>query len=81
MKRKTTNKMDSMEDRHIHPDMTVLEVIDRYRNTESIFKKYDEQAGVCICCKALFETVGEVAMKYRLNLEQFLSDLESAISL
>ncbi len=80
MKRKTTNKMDSMEDRHINPDMTVLEVIERYRETEAVFRKYDEQAGVCLCCQALFETLAVVAEKYRLNLEQFLLDLEDAIS-
>ncbi len=68
-----------MKDRRITMDMTVLEVIDRYRNTESVFKKYDEQAGVCICCQSLFETIGEVATKYRLNLDQFLLDLEDAI--
>ncbi|NWG01934.1 MAG: hypothetical protein HXY44_03625 [Syntrophaceae bacterium] len=70
-----------MKDRRITPNMTVLEVIDRYRTTESVFKKYDEQAGVCICCQALFETIGDVATKYRLNLDQFLLDLEDAISL
>lgn len=73
--------MDSRRVQRITPGMTVLEVIDRYRNTESVFKKYDEQAGVCLCCQALFETIGEVAEKYRLNLDQILSDLESAIPL
>jgi len=68
-----------MKDRCITPNMTVLEVIDRYRNTESVFKKYDEQAGICICCQSLFETLREVAKKYRLNLDQFLLDLEDAI--
>lgn len=69
-----------MKDRRIAPNMTVLEVMDRYRNTESVFKKYDEQTGVCICCQSLFETLKDVSEKYRLNLEQILSDLESAIS-
>jgi len=47
-----------MKDRCITPNMTVLEVIDRYRNTESVFKKYDEQAGICICCQSLFKRLG-----------------------
>lgn len=72
--------IDSKRAQRITPGMTVWEVIDRYRNTEFVFKKYDEQAGTCLCCQALFETIGEVAEKYRLNLDQILLDLEAAIS-
>lgn len=72
------SKVDLGKDRRIAPDMTVLDVIHRYRNTEAVFKKYDEKAGVCICCQALFKTIGEVAEKYGLNLGQFLSELEDA---
>jgi len=61
--------------------MTVLEVIDHYRETEAVFKKYDEQAGICICCEALFETISEMAKKYRLNLDKLISDLEEVIPL
>jgi hypothetical protein len=74
------SKFEPGEDQRITPDMTVLDVIDRYRDTEAVFRKYDEQAGVCICCQALFDTIADVAAKYRLNLDQFLSDLEDAIS-
>ena len=66
--------------RHILPEMTVLDVVSRFKGSEAIFRKYDEQAGVCICCQALFETVGDVVAKYRLNLDQLLLDLEDAIS-
>jgi hypothetical protein len=75
------SKVDLKKDPRIAADMTVLDVINRYRETEAVFRKYDEQAGVCICCQALFETIGEVALKYRLNLDQLLSDLEEAILL
>jgi len=71
-------EVDLKNDRRISPEMTVLDVIHRYRDTEAVFKKYDEKAGVCICYQALFKTIGEVAEKYRLNLEQFLSELEDA---
>jgi hypothetical protein len=75
------SEVELWKDRRITPDMTVLDVIDRYRNTEAVFRKYDEQAGVCICCQALFETIGDVAAKYKLELNHFLSDLEDATSL
>jgi hypothetical protein len=75
------SEVDLRKDRRITPDMTILDVIDRYRNTEAVFRKYDEQAGICLCCQALFETIREVAEKYGLNLHHLLSDLEDATRL
>ena len=63
----------------IHPDMTILDVVSRYRQTEIIFKKCDEKAGVCVCCEALFEPLKNVAKKYGLDLGKLLTDLESII--
>ena len=60
-------------------DMTLLDVVSRCRQTEAVFRKYDERAGVCLCCQALFETLGETARKYGLDLRQLLSDLEAEI--
>lgn len=60
--------------------MTVLEIIHRHRQTETVFRKYDEQAGTCICCNALFETLEEVAGKYNLGIEGLLMDLEAVIN-
>jgi hypothetical protein len=79
LKKKSMSKGISKEGLHILPEMTVLDVVSRYKVSEAVFRKYDEQAGVCICCQALFETIAEVASKYRLNLDQFLSDLEEAL--
>lgn len=62
----------------IHPEMTVLDVVSRYRQTEAVFKRYDAQAGECICCQALFESLRDVAEKYHLDLKELLSDLEAA---
>ena len=61
----------------ISSEMTVLEVIHRHRQTETVFKKYDKQAGICICCQALFETLEEVAGKYNLGLKGLLLELEA----
>ena len=58
--------------------MTVLDVISKHRQTEAVFKRYDQQAGECICCQALFESLKKVAVKYGLDLERLLSDLEAA---
>jgi len=58
--------------------MTVLDVVSKYRQTETIFKRYDQKAGECICCQALFETLKDMAARYRLDLERLLSDLNKA---
>lgn len=75
--------MAGSEDIHLNrvaPDMSVLDVVSKHRMTESIFKKYDEIAGECICCQSLFETIEAVAEKYRLNLDELINDLEDAIA-
>jgi hypothetical protein len=59
----------------ITPDMTLLDVVSRYRSTEPVFHRYDEQAGECLLCQALFETVKDTAQKYRLDLDKLLDDL------
>ena len=64
------------EDHQINPETTVLDIISRYKRTEAVFKLYDKQAGECICCQALFEPLSKIAVKYDLNLEKLLADLE-----
>jgi hypothetical protein len=66
-------------DPSIQPDMTVLDVVSRYRKTEEVFKRYDAAAGECICCQSLFEPLDAVAQKYGLDLKTFMKDLESVI--
>jgi len=68
------------EGRCIRSEMTVLDVVSRYRKTEEVFKQYDKQAGECICCHALFKTLQDVAKKYGFSLVKLLADLEAAAS-
>jgi hypothetical protein len=57
--------------------MTVLDVLTRYRQTVTVFKRYDEHAGTCICCESLFESLENVAAKHALNLKDLLIELET----
>jgi hypothetical protein len=66
------------KEKPINPEMTVLDVISKYRKTEAVFKQYDEQAGECICCQALFEPLKKMAANYGLDLKRLLADLEAA---
>jgi hypothetical protein len=70
---------DGKKPRIISAHMTVLDVLDRYRQTEKVFKEYDDQVGECICCAALFNTLADVASSYNLDLEKLLNDLESVV--
>lgn len=63
----------------IHARLTILDIVSRFRETEKVFKRYDEQAGVCLCCQALFEPLEIVAEKYGLDLEALLQDLRRAV--
>ena len=63
----------------IRPDMKVLDIISDHRDTEAVFKRYDERAGECICCQALFDTVEDVAKKYNLNISELMADLREAV--
>jgi len=38
----------------IQPEMTILDVVSRYGQTETVFRPYDSKAGVGLCCEALF---------------------------
>ncbi|WP_419786028.1 hypothetical protein [Pseudodesulfovibrio sp.] len=62
----------------ITPDMTILDIVAKYRATEEVFRARDEQAGECILCNALFETVTDATTRYGLDLHALLADLEKA---
>jgi hypothetical protein len=61
-------------------DEEVLSVVEQHPATQAVFERYDAEAGECICCNALFQTIEEVAAKYSLDLEVFLEDINRAAS-
>jgi hypothetical protein len=73
------NDVDRRGGQRIRSEMTVLEVMERHPQTEAVFRRYDQQAGVCLCCQALFEPLGEMAERYNLNLKRLLDDLHNAL--
>lgn len=62
----------------ISPEMTVLDIVAKFGNTQAVFKSYDTIAGECICCNALFDSLQQMATKYSLDLDTLLSDIETA---
>ena len=64
---------------NIAANLTVLNIVSTYPETEVIFKSYDASVGECICCQSLFDTVQQVADKYGLDLPEILKKLNSAV--
>ncbi len=62
----------------ISPNMTVLDVVSDNKSAIDVFKRYDAQAGECICCASLFETLDNVTKKYGIDLNAILNDLNNA---
>lgn len=71
--------MNNKKPDQITAGMTVLDIVSQYPATVAVFRSYDEQAGDCICCQMLFETVLNVAESYQLNLTELLTKLNGAI--
>ncbi len=62
----------------ITPDMTIVEVLSQYRQTEEVFRRYEGEAKGCLLCHALFDTLAEAAAKYGLNLDRLMKDLQES---
>ena len=63
---------------NITSDMTILDVVSKYRDTEAVFRRYDEKGGECLCCQALFDPLKEVAERYGIDLDRLMAELEAA---
>jgi hypothetical protein len=56
----------------------ILDIVATYRTTEPVFRSYDQQAGECVLCNALFETLETMAGKYDLDPELLLQRVRQA---
>jgi hypothetical protein len=62
----------------ITPEMTLLEILHQHRQTEAVFRRYEGEAQGCLLCHALFDTLAEAAVKYGLDLDKLIEDLQEA---
>jgi hypothetical protein len=67
------------DESRITPEMLVLEVLSACRQTEGVFRKYEGEAGGCLLCHSLFDSLAEAAAKYGLDLARLLADLKQAV--
>jgi hypothetical protein len=71
------NQSDHNGSGPVTPQMTLIEVMSQWRSSEEIFKAYEPQAGTCLRCHALFNTLEETAQKYHLDMTKLLADLNA----
>ncbi len=71
------NQSDHTEAGPVTPQMTLVEVMSQWRASETIFMAYEPQAGTCLRCHALFDTLEEAAQKYNLDLTKLVADLNT----
>jgi len=62
----------------IAPGTMMLDIVSRWPTTEAVFRRYDEKAGVCLCCTCLFDTLEDIASRFSLDLKVLLHDVEEA---
>ena len=63
----------------ITKEMTPLDVVEQYPETEPVFRTYDGAIGKCLLCHCLFDSLESIAREGELDLETFLSSLEDAV--
>ena len=64
--------------RAITPDTILLDIVSKWPTTETVFRRYDEKAGVCLCCTCLFDTIEDISSRFSLDLKRLLRDIETA---
>lgn len=64
----------------IQKEMILLDIVEKYPETEDVFHMYDEVAGVCILCSHLFDSLEVVANKYNIDLEKVIQQLNKVIN-
>jgi hypothetical protein len=62
----------------ITADTIMLDIVSRWPATEAVFRRYDEKAGVCLCCTSLFDTLEDISSRFSLDLKGLLQDIEEA---
>lgn len=60
----------------VHPQLTVAEVLERWPTTSAVFLR---RCMACLgCAMAPFDTIGEAAAVYGIQVEGFLAELQRA---
>jgi hypothetical protein len=59
----------------ITPNMSLLQIVELSPRAEEVLHQYDDEAGCCLLCNNLFDSLEEVAKVYSLDLNEILAKL------
>lgn len=59
--------------------MILMDIVEKYPETEDIFHEYDAVIGKCLLCNNLFDSINDVVKDYKLNLNEILYKLNNAV--
>lgn len=63
----------------IDKQMTLLDVVYRNPETETIFHAFDEVLGHCLLCENLFDSIEFICVTYGLNESELLDQLNALL--
>ncbi len=63
----------------ISKESTVLDIVAAYPRTERYFRSLDAQAGECVLCNSLFESLEGLAKKCSLDPDHVLDQVSALI--
>lgn len=63
----------------IKSDITLLDLIYKYPQTEKLFRKYEEITNSCIMCEHLFATLDEVSLILNCSIDELLKEVKDII--
>ncbi len=65
----------------INKDMSPLDIVEKYPETENIFREYDTVIGECLLCNYLFDSINNIAEKHKIDINEMIERLNKSISL
>lgn len=63
----------------IDKDMTPLEIVEKFPETECIFHEYDDLIGECLLCNYLFDSINDIAEKHKIDVNEMIKRLNQGL--
>ena len=63
----------------INKDSIILDIVEKYPESEKFFNEYNDLIGKCLMCSYLFESLDEIAKKEEIEINEFVMQLDSFI--
>lgn len=59
----------------ITKEQTLLEIVEDYPEREIAIREFDKEAGACLLCENLFDSIAEIEKKYEIDLSKLVERL------